>query len=85
MQDACNSNASFDLTTEQLLSAISEMERAQEVVKVGQRPVVGHTTRVVWPAAHRPQRCLGVRAPHLIKPCGLHLGACCDAVTVPVL
>lgn len=37
VQDACNSNASFDLTTEQLLSAISEMERAQEVVKVGQQ------------------------------------------------
>jgi hypothetical protein len=33
-QDACNSNASFDLTTDQLLGAISEMERAQEVVKV---------------------------------------------------
>lgn len=36
MQDACNSNASFDLTTDQLLGAISEMERAQEVVKVRQ-------------------------------------------------
>jgi hypothetical protein len=34
LQDACNSNASFDLTTDQMLSAISEMERAQEVVKV---------------------------------------------------
>jgi hypothetical protein len=34
LQDACNSNASFDLTTDQLLGAISEMERAQEVVKV---------------------------------------------------
>jgi hypothetical protein len=34
VQDACNSNASFDLTTDQMLSAISEMERAQEVVKV---------------------------------------------------
>lgn len=34
-QDACNSNASFDLTTDQLLSGISEMEKAKEIVKVG--------------------------------------------------
>lgn len=34
IQDACNSNASFDFTTDQLLSAISEMEKAKEVVKV---------------------------------------------------
>jgi hypothetical protein len=37
LQDACNSNASFDLTTDQLLSAISETERAQEVVRVCSR------------------------------------------------
>jgi len=35
LQDACNSNASFDLTTDQLLSGISEMEKAKDIVKVG--------------------------------------------------
>jgi hypothetical protein len=35
MQDVCNSNASFDLSGEQLLAAIQEMETAQGIVKVG--------------------------------------------------
>jgi Rad3-related DNA helicase len=34
LQDACNSNASFDLSGEQLLAAIQEMESAQGIVKV---------------------------------------------------
>lgn len=32
-QDVCNSNASFDLTGDQLLSAMAELERAQALVK----------------------------------------------------
>jgi hypothetical protein len=36
LQDACNSNASFDLSGEQLLAAIQEMENAQSIVKVRQ-------------------------------------------------
>lgn len=38
LQDVCNNNASFDLSGEQTLNAIAEMEEAHKLVKV----------RMVW-------------------------------------